>query len=82
MNLHINRSKLQEEFGRQINAAYKQWETDIEKAKEQEEKFNVRSMLHMTKTYSVHTLGNPNEMVSVLKLLTVLISLFDLYKIY
>lgn len=34
------RSKLQEEYGRQINAVFQQWETDIEKSKEQEEKLN------------------------------------------
>lgn len=32
------RSKLQEEYGRQVNAVFQQWESDIEKAKEQEEK--------------------------------------------
>ncbi|XP_005105909.1 synaptonemal complex protein 3 isoform X2 [Aplysia californica] len=34
------RSKLQEEFGRQVNAVYQQWESDIEKSKDQEEKLN------------------------------------------
>jgi len=38
---HNARAKLQEEFGRQINAVYQQWETDIEKSKEQEEKLNT-----------------------------------------
>lgn len=37
---HQARSKLQEEFGRQVNAVYQQWETDIEKTKDQEEKLN------------------------------------------
>ncbi|CAL1537652.1 unnamed protein product [Lymnaea stagnalis] len=34
------RTKLQEEFSKQINAVYQQWESDIEKTKEQEEKLN------------------------------------------
>jgi len=37
---HQARSKLQEEFGRQVYAVYQQWEADIDKTKEQEEKLN------------------------------------------
>ena len=36
-----SRSKLQEEFSRQIHAVHQQWENDMEKSQEQEEKLNV-----------------------------------------
>ncbi|RUS73371.1 hypothetical protein EGW08_018873 [Elysia chlorotica] len=35
------RTKLQEEFSRQIHAVYQQWESDMEKSHEQEEKLNA-----------------------------------------
>ncbi|GFS11455.1 synaptonemal complex protein 3 [Elysia marginata] len=35
------RTKLQEEFSKQIHAVYQQWESDMEKSHEQEEKLNV-----------------------------------------
>lgn len=35
------RSKLQEEFGKQMHAVIQQWESDIEKSHEQEEKLNT-----------------------------------------
>jgi len=35
------RHKLQEEYGKQINNVFQQWESDIEKAKEQEDKINA-----------------------------------------
>ncbi|GFO00115.1 synaptonemal complex protein 3 [Plakobranchus ocellatus] len=35
------RGKLQDEFSKQINAVYQQWESDMEKSREQEEKLNT-----------------------------------------
>ncbi|XP_059178954.1 synaptonemal complex protein 3-like [Physella acuta] len=40
-NQQTARAKLQEEFGKQINSVYQQWESDVEKTKEQEEKLNT-----------------------------------------
>ena len=37
-----NRQKLQDEYVRQVGTVFQQWESDLEKAKEQEEKLNVR----------------------------------------
>ena len=36
------RQKLQDEYVRQVGTVFQQWESDLEKAKEQEEKLNVR----------------------------------------
>ncbi|CAG5134932.1 unnamed protein product [Candidula unifasciata] len=35
------RNKLQDEFSKQVNSVYQQWELDIDKIKEQEEKLNT-----------------------------------------
>lgn len=37
----LNRQKLQDEYVRQVGTVFQQWESDLEKAKEQEEKLNV-----------------------------------------
>lgn len=37
----FNRQKLQDEYVRQVGTVFQQWESDLEKAKEQEEKLNV-----------------------------------------
>ncbi|XP_055900938.1 synaptonemal complex protein 3-like isoform X4 [Biomphalaria glabrata] len=39
-NQQILRERLQEEFSKQVFLVYQQWESDIEKSKEQEEKLN------------------------------------------
>lgn len=44
----FNRQKLQDEYVRQVGTVFQQWESDLEKAKEQEEKLNV------TKTIQLH----------------------------
>ncbi|KAH9519495.1 Synaptonemal complex protein 3 [Bulinus truncatus] len=41
-NQQIARARLQEEFSKQVLLVYQQWESDIEKFKEQEEKLNAR----------------------------------------
>uniref|UniRef100_A0A2C9KYQ5 XLR/SYCP3/FAM9 domain-containing protein n=1 Tax=Biomphalaria glabrata TaxID=6526 RepID=A0A2C9KYQ5_BIOGL len=40
-NQQILRERLQEEFSKQVFLVYQQWESDIEKSKEQEEKLNT-----------------------------------------
>ncbi|KAH9519497.1 Synaptonemal complex protein 3 [Bulinus truncatus] len=40
-NQQIARARLQEEFSKQVLLVYQQWESDIEKFKEQEEKLNT-----------------------------------------
>lgn len=37
----FNRQKLQDEYVRQVGTVFQQWESDLQKAKEQEEKLNV-----------------------------------------
>lgn len=38
---HFNRQRIQEEYFKQANAVFQQWESDIEKTKEQEAKLTV-----------------------------------------
>lgn len=43
----FNRQKLQDEYVRQVGTVFQQWESDLEKAKEQEEKLNVTKSIHL-----------------------------------
>lgn len=43
----FNRQKLQDEYVRQVGTVFQQWESDLEKAKEQEEKLNVTKTIHL-----------------------------------
>lgn len=43
----LNRQKLQDEYVRQVGTVFQQWESDLEKAKEQEEKLNVTKTIHL-----------------------------------
>lgn len=37
-----NRTRLQDEYSKQVNAVFQQWESDLEKTREQETKLTVR----------------------------------------
>lgn len=43
----FNRQKLQDEYVRQVGTVFQQWESDLEKTKEQEEKLNVTKSIHL-----------------------------------
>ena len=45
LKLFFNRIKLQDEYNRQVNNVLQQWDSDIEKTKEQEEKLTVSILI-------------------------------------
>ena len=44
----ITREKMQEEFGKQISSVFSQWESDIQKSKEAEEKLEVNHFVSVS----------------------------------
>lgn len=54
----FNRQKLQDEYVRQVGTVFQQWESDLEKAKEQEEKLNVTKSIHLHHIFIIIIFNN------------------------